>query len=63
MYRITILCSNHCLSSSITSFIDAFQIANEVSAERESNFQRTYAWTLASPEGRDVVTSTGILLK
>jgi transcriptional regulator GlxA family with amidase domain len=60
MRTITILCSNHCLSSSITSFIDAFEMANQLWQESERVTRPLFNWRLASPDGKEIITSTGM---
>lgn len=60
MRTITILCSNHCLSSSITAFIDAFEMANQLWQESERVTRPLFNWRLASPDGKEITTSTGM---
>lgn len=60
MKKITILCSNHCLSSSITGFIDAFEIANRLWLQSHPGAENIFEWKLVSADGLSITASNGL---
>lgn len=60
MKKITILCSNHCLSSSITGFIDAFEIANRLWRQSHEGAENIFEWKLVSSDGQSITASNGL---
>jgi transcriptional regulator GlxA family with amidase domain len=58
--NITILCFDNALASSISAFVDAFKIANQLWTKTQNKTRPLFSWTLASRNGRSIITSSGL---
>lgn len=62
MVRITVLCFDNVLMSSVAAFVDAFKIANQLWQQTQGKTKPLFSWQLASRNGRGVITSSGLNL-
>lgn len=61
-FHITLLAFDHCYTSGVTSMLDVFHVANRLWQRRQPDAGPIFSWSVVSPDGKPVQTTSRLLL-